>query len=489
MSENDREKKTGKKFRLSIQPGIVVLLTSAIAIGLVAIGIVFFLTGCVKRQNQDAKYVFVFMGDGMGINQVTATRYWEAEEKGKSSEELIWKKESFDGFPITGFMTTHNLERSVTDSAASATAIFSGKKTCNRSINYNPDTGESYEPWAKKLSEAGYSVGVISTTALEHASPAAVYASAEERYDYPEIARQGIKEGYLDFWGAGGFVREEESLLAEAEENGFTIADSLEEFHELTADSIPVLAVSKDQYADPFMAYEIDRARSESFGGETISFADMVSKAISCLESKDKFFLFAEAGKIDTACAKCDLVSTLYEVKGLDDAVAQALEFYKKHPEETLIVVLADHETGGLRIRSNMDCSKLSEQVASYARFETIMAELYEANAPFLDAMEKAEHYFGISKDELTEEEKTDFESAYEKSTEGVVYEGELDPFTYELCRYKAKEAKIEFASSSHSGQPVPVYAIGRNAELFSGLYDNTDIYEKLCLITGLSDK
>lgn len=475
-------RKNKKKSRLSLQPGIIVLLASAIVIGLLALGVIFLLTGCGAQPEKRAKYVFVFLGDGMGINQVASTRYWEAMEEGKAAEDSLWNETSFDSFPVTGMMSTHNMDLQVTDSSASATALFTGKKTKNGSLNYNPVTAEWYTPFAKKLADHGYAVGVISTTSLEHASPAALYANAEDRYDYREIARQGIACGWLDFWAAGGFQREEGTLLEEAEKYGFTLVDSLAELEGTDKDALPVLAVAGDAYAEPFMAYEIDRARQEKYGTKNISFADMVKQAAACLKEEGRFFVFAEAGKIDTACSRGDLVSAMYEVKALDDAVAQALSFYEEYPEETLIVVLADHETGSLRIGNGIDGSAASGQVASYARFEKIMDELYGSNADFAEVMEQVEHYFAISQEDLEPEEQEELKKAYEERKQGE----EKDEFTSLLCEWKAEQINMEFVSASHSGQPVPVYAVGCGAEVFAGMYDNTKIYEKLCAVMGL---
>lgn len=468
-----------RKSRLSLLPGSVVLLGCAILISFFVVGSMFFLSGCRKQTKDTAKYVFVFMGDGMGINQVTATRYWEALENKQSVRESIWKEDSFDSFPVTGFMSTHNIEFGVTDSSASATTIFTGKKTKNGSLNYNPETEEAYTPFAKKLAESGYAVGVISTTSLEHASPASLYANAENRYEYEEIAHQGINCGWLDFWAAGGFHGEEEAFFEEAEENGFMVVRTPEELKKLDSSSLPVLAAAKSDFVSPYMDYEIDRARAEKYGAENISFADFVKQAVLCMEKKEKFFLFAEAGKIDTACSNGDMISSMHEVKALDDAVAEALAFYQKYPEETLIVVLADHETGSMRIRKDMDCSQISGQVTSYERFETIIQELYEKGASFSEAAEKAEHYFGIEADVLRKEEGEKLERAYKEGA---------DVFTEALCKIKSDEAKIQLVSGSHSGQPVPVYAIGKGAEAFSGVYDNTEIYKKLNTIMGLQE-
>lgn len=463
------------------RPGVVVLLISAILIGLLALGIVFFLTGC-ESQKEEPKYVFVFLGDGMGINQVTATRYWEAQEQGQPVGKSIWKESSFDSFPVTGMMSTHNMNLSVTDSAASATALFTGEKTQNGSLNYNPETRESYVPFAKKLSDNGYAVGIISTTSLNHASPAALYANAEDRYDYDGIADQGVSCGWLDFWAAGGFHGEEDAHFEAAQKEGFSVIRTRSELEETDNSDLPMLVAAEDNIASPHMAYEIDRARREQYGGEDISFADLVKKAAACLQKKGKFFLFAEAGKIDTACADGDLVSAMYEVKALDNAVAEALRFYEKYPNETLIVVLADHETGSLRIGSKGDYSKISGQIASCTRFEKIMRELYQSDAPFSEAMEKVEHYFGLSEEDFDSDEMDSIERKYKKMQQGA----ETDEFAPFLCKKKAKQANVTFVSSSHSGQPVPVYAIGRGADIFAGMYDNSNIYEKLCSVMAL---
>lgn len=478
---NKKDEKKGRNSRLSLQPGIIVLLASAILIGLLALGTVFLLTGC-GRQPEQPKYVFAFLGDGMGINQLATARYWEALEQEQPASDSIWKTSSFDSFPVIGMMSTHNMNLTVTDSAASATAIFTGKKTQNGSLNYNPVTEEWYTPFAKTLSDSGYAVGVISTTSLEHASPAALYANAEDRYDYLEIARQGLSCGWLDFWAAGGFYKEEEALLEEAQKAGFTLVRSLTELEETDGKSLPVLAVAKDDFAAPHMAYEIDRARREKYGAQEMSFVGLVRQAAACLQKKGSFFLFAEAGKIDRACSDGDIVSSMHEVKALDDAVAEALKFYEKHPEETLIVVFADHETGSLRIGSKIDAGAISSQVASRSRFESIMRGLYASGADFSEAMQNAEHYFGIGEKGLEPEGLDALKAAYEETKNGA----ETDKFTARLCRLKAEKINMEFVSGAHSGQPVPVYALGCGAENFAGMYDNTKIYEKLSMIMGL---
>lgn len=480
-SKNDSKKKR------RWYPGIVTLLLSAIAIGLCVLSLLLFLNGCSAQSDEPSKvnHVFVFLGDGMGINHVTAARYLEQEESGADGADHIWSRDSFDSFPVLGMITTHNLSGDVTDSAASATAMFTGRKTVNKSLNCNSETGETFVPLAKQLSDAGFSVGVISTATLDHASPAAMYAVSEDRYNYTDIALQGIGCGWLDFWAAGGFCWDQEEMIQAAQEAGFTVADTPEDIRGLTAESLPALAAAVSNTAEPFMAHEIDRSRSAHYGADTVSFGDLVNQAVNCLREEERFFLFAESALVDIASARYDLKTALYEIYALDDAIAAAVKFYKENPEDTLIVVLSDHETGGLRLRTDMDYGELKTQVASGARLRAIMEELYDIDVPFSEAMEKAGHYFGIYESDLNEEELRELEESYEDARTGDYSTDDVDPFITDLCKLKSEQVQVSFASSSHTAQPVMVYAMGKGAEAFAGLYDNTEVYEKLMNAMG----
>ena len=115
------------------------------------------------------------------------------------------------------------------------------------------------------------------------------------------------------------------------------------------------------------------------------------------------------------------------------------------------------------------------------------MEDLYDEEASFSQAMENAEHYFGVSEDKLTEEEWETLERAYENTLENHDSEDDEDLFTAALCEWKRNKAKVNFVSPSHTAQPVPVYAIGKGAEHFAGLYDNTEIYAKLKQVMGIA--
>lgn len=442
--------------------------------------------GAVQAED-GVPYVFLFIGDGMGINHAAAAAYTRLA----LDEDATYAGTSFLTFDTIGLMTTHSLTGSVTDSAASATAMASGVKTLNGALNCNPETGDAYTPLCYQMKENGYGIGLITSVSADHATPAAFYASAGSRYDYLDIARQGLAGGLIDFWGAGGFSAKSEdkaALEALLEASPYTLAKTPEAIRALTAESLPILALAEDDVADPYMAYELDRRRTAKYGGDTVSLADMVDKAIETLAPGGSFFIMCEGGKIDTCSSSLDMAGMVYEVFALEDAVERAMAFAQAHPEETLIVVLADHETGGIRIRQDANWAAITLQKASYARFSSIASGLYRDGADSAAYLDAVAHYFTLSQDEnLSDAELDALVAAFETGRKGsdmtesevALYEG-LRPAAYVPCNLVESRMRVAFETAGHTGQPVPVYATGQGSALFAGVYDNTDIHAKL---------
>ncbi|MDO4572769.1 MAG: alkaline phosphatase, partial [Clostridia bacterium] len=430
-----------------------------------------------------AKYVFFFIGDGMSVNLVEAARYLTASgaiERGGAG--------AFTGFAYTGLITTHNAMGHVTDSAASATAMLSGAKTYNENINYNEETGERYKTMAERLFEAGFDVGVLTSVPLNHATPAAMYASTDDRYDYDEIAMQGIDCGYIDFWGGGGFRGDSEALLASAGAAGFEIYEGDEAIAGIAAGEAPVIATAPASAGDPYMAFELDRIHD---GGEALPdtpLAGILEAAVTRLGDSERFFILTEAGKIDTACSQRDAAAAVYDVLALEDAVGVAIEFMKAHPDETLIVVTADHETGGVLLTRAHKTAYLSRQRMSYALFSNRMRALYDENAGYEAAREAAKEIFGIGADELDGEYAEALEDAYYDALEGGETGEGLDPFVRKLCDIMSRESGVAVTTASHTAGMVPVFASGCGAELFTGCYDNVEIFSRLLSAMGLPE-
>ena len=246
------------------------------------------------------------------------------------------------------------------------------------------------------------------------------------------------------------------------------------------------------------MAYELDRTE------DMWSLADYVAKGIEVLsDDEDGFFMMCEGGKIDWACHANDAASTIHDTQALADAVQVAIDFAAEHPEETLIVVTGDHETGGLTIGfagTDYDTylDLLESQKISFAKYDSDYVAAYKENkTSFEDVLADIEELFGLKvegeegdKLVLTAYELEQLRAAYEKSINGTaasqydqeeyVLYGTYEPLSVTITHIINNKSGISFTSYSHTGLPVAVLAHGVNAEVFNGYYDNTEIYDKL---------
>lgn len=228
-------------------------------------------------------------------------------------------------------------------------------------------------------------------------------------------------------------------------------------------------------------SYEKDRKADEW------ALSDYVKKGIEVLDNPDGFFMMVEGGKIDWACHANDARSTIADTIALSDAVAEAVKFQQGHPNDTLILVTADHETGGLTIGYagpdyNLFFRTLDNQTISYAKFDSDYVSRYKKDkTSFEDVMADVEKLFGLKKPGNAGSDKdgglvlTDYEygrirTAYEKTMSGnknrtqEAYElyGTYEPLTITLTHVLNHKSGIGFTSYSHTGLPVPVLADGR---------------------------
>ena len=459
------------------------------------------------------KYVFMFIGDGMGNPQVTATQYYLGALENPDSELPVPSQLSFTGFENVGLMTTYDASSFCPDSASTATSMASGNKTLSGVINYDITLTESFKLITEYAKEAGKKVGVISSVSLDHATPAAYYAKSESRKDYYDIATQAVTGTTLDFLGGGTFLQPDgedgaqANLFTLAEQNGFTVADTAEEYQALGADSGRVLAINPVTAEDSAMLYEIDRVRLEAEGQDAgMSLAEMVQTGIDVLDSEEGFFLMTEGGKIDWTCHANDAMTSIMDTIAFSDAVQVALDFAAEHPDETLIIVTADHETGGMTIgfattAYDTHFNYLQNQTISWVQFDDVIAQMRDSNATFEDALAQIETYYGLTTTAdqdlaLTEAELASLQAAFELSMlpaeervlgdeEALLYGG-YEPLSMAVSHIINNKAGLSFTSYAHTGLQIPVYATGVGAENFAGLYDNTDIFAKTMAAMGL---
>ena len=460
------------------------------------------------------KYVFLFIGDGMSYPQIQSTAdylgaladedYFQAEPSLDDNGGAILdgpKYLNFMNFEAAGSAVTYDSNSFAPDSASTATSIATGYKTYSGTINMSEDYSTPYETIAEKVHEQlGMEVGVISSVNLNHATPAAFYAHQASRSSYYEIGLELIDSGFEYFAGGGllaptGSEGDQDDLYELAEEAGYTVTRTQAEAEAVTGG--PVIIIDENLADSDAMAYEIDRT------DDMWSLADYVEKGIEVLDNDKGFFMMCEGGKIDWACHANDAASTIHDTLALADAVQVAVDFAGEHPDETLILVTGDHETGGLTIGfagTDYDTylTLLEEQKISFTKYDTDYLASYKENkTPFEDVLADVEELFGL-KTEGEEGDKlvlTDYElellrAAYEKSINGTAasqYEqeeyvlyGTYEPLSVTITHILNNKSGVSFTSYSHTGLPVAVLAQGVNAQEFNGYYDNTEIFDKL---------
>lgn len=367
-----------------------------------------------QKEDGQAKYIFLMIGDGMSASSVAAAESYLSYKEGKLGGEQL----RFTQFPVYGNCTTHSANTRVTCSSAAATAISTGHKTNNYMLCVDPE-GNHLKSMTYALKEQGYRIGIASTVPVNHATPAAFYASAESRGDYYNITLQ-IPESGFDFFAGSGIIditgsdKDKEALDEILKREGYDVCYGIAELNESDDnDGVLLLEPSQRQKA---LNYEVKHDEKDD------SASDIMQAAIDFLGEEKPFFIMYEGGEIDWAAHDNNLPETIESIKRFDEAITVAYEFYLKHSDETLIVVTADHETGGITLGGKKN---------SY--------DLYWEN----------------------------FENREEK---GLDVKGVND------------ETNIGWTSNAHTGGPVPVYAIGKGAERFNGRMDNTDFYKKIVL-------
>ncbi len=450
------------------------------------------------------KYVFLFIGDGMSMTQVNAA---EIYTNAVSSNDIAIKKLRFSQFPVAGMTTTYEAGSFITDSASAGTAMASGNKTLSGVINMDPGKTKKFTTIAEQAKAAGYKIGIVSSVSIDHATPASFYSKVPSRGNMYDIAVQ-LTQSNFDYFGGGGFAqptgkkKDQPSVIGLAKAAGYTYVNAKSDFDALKPGVGKVLAVNATLQDASAMPYEMDRKADD------LSLADYTRKGIQLLDNKKGFFMMVEGGKIDWAGHANDARANITDVVAFDNAIAEAMAFQAKHPNDTLIVVTGDHETGGMSIgfagtKYSTFFDKIAKQNVSFQAFDDGFMKKYKvenkaSGGKFADVMPVITSAFGLKFSELTSDEMGRLEQAFAASMSGTVEKdskkpeyllyGGYDPLTVTLTHILNQHAGIAWTTYSHTGTPVATFAKGAGQELFSGYYDNTDIYRKLVKLMKLAN-
>lgn len=378
-------------------------------------------TSEAKKKDEKARYIFLFIGDGMGATHVAVAESYLSYLQGKLGGAML----TMTQFPYYGTATSYSADANVTDSSAAGTAISCGEKTYNGGLGIDAEGNEA-RSLTYDLKDAGYQIGIISTVPINHATPGAFYASSSSRNDYYGISKQIVESGF-EFYAGSGFIDfrgkgdKEEATDIYLEKNGYEVSYGIAEFKEEAAGKEKVVFCQESNKEESAGNYV-----SSGKIAEDATLGQMLQLGMEFFDDDEPFFFMCEGGKIDWTAHANKVMPMIMDILEFDDAIAVAYEFYKKHPKETLIVVTADHETGGLTLGCGPDLVNWGM---------------------LIDQWEK---------------------------------DGKQNNLNNEENRNMNRKASIGWTTGSHTGGPVPVYAVGKGAEKFMGRMDNTDFKGKI---------
>lgn len=333
----------------------------------------------------DPPNIIMLIGDGMGVPQVSTAYYFGDQEA------------NFSKFKHIGFHKTSDITHKITDSAAGATAFSIGEKTYKRAIGVGADS-LSRETILEYLQNQGYKTGLISLTTITHATPASFYAHVTDRDMHEEIAAQLVSAN-VDFIAGGG-----RNFFGKRSDGRNLYQSMVDQGYHLDT-----VQLSEPDFSKQNIFLLADESMPSKVQGRGDFLPKATTNALSYFQKTDSpFFMMVEESYIDWGGHDENEQMVIEEVEDMDRTLGIILEFIESNPN-TLLVVTADHETGGVSI-----------------------GKFYET-------------------DELTGEQKE-----------------------------VPNKVKVYFDTDQHTGELIPVFAKGRGAEKFQGIYDNHQIFHKI---------
>jgi alkaline phosphatase len=436
------------------------------------------------------RYIIFLMADGMGVDELELSRAYSRTVLGRD----LFMIQTLARQGVCTLMDTYSSSDMVTDSAAAASSWAIGRKVKNRQISVHPSTLEPIQTILEYYrKEHGFRTGIVSNDAITGASPAAFGAHVKDRGEAEEIARQFCDQSRPDVILGGG----RRPFLAGQRLDGRDLIGDFVTLHGYqyvqTADELKRVRSGKvlGLFHEGVMTWQVDRPPEGAKEPRTSEMTDAALRVLSA-GRPDGFFLFAEECVPDKAGHKNDAVATLLGVLEFDRVVYAAYQFYRKHPGETLILVTADHECGGLQwlygvdwLKEARDAKRHQGESDPLARLGTIRVSIARAVA-------------GLDK-QLTAEQRArlrwryrqfDFDPDVEQAmNDGRQTLGELGRSWDRVLAYEvARNTGAFYTVGSHSLAPVPFFAIGVGAERFQGHLNNCEVGRILFRLAGRQD-
>jgi alkaline phosphatase len=423
-----------------------------------------------KGKKKEPENVIMLVMDGTSAGATSLARWYKGDEL--AMDEIM-----------TGGVRTHSAESAITDSAPAATALATGQKSNDKFVGVLPEVVNSpgvekvnaedaHRPVANVLEgaqEQGKATGIISTSEIQHATPAGFSSHVTHRSNYSDIAEQQVYQE-IDVVLGGG----KESLSADNRKDGENLLNVIEESdYDLVENRDELLNSKSDKiwgsFAPSALLYDFDRQTTEN---DEPSLPDMTKKAIDTLsKDEDGFFLFVEGSKPDWAAHANDTVGIISDVLAFDAAVEEALEFAKKDGN-TMVIAVSDHGNSGITMGNantsgNYPEIPVSDYIDPLKKAKMTLEGALNQLKPDRSNIKEVAELYGL--DNLTDKQVASLKNS--------------SALSKDMAKMLADRANIGFTTGGHTGEDVFLYSYG--PERPEGLIDNTEISKSMASFMG----
>lgn len=437
----------------------------------------------INKNKPTINNVIMVVADGMGPAYITAYRNFADDLTTETVDRTVFDRH------YVGTSSTYPAKISgyITDSAAAATALATGVKTYNDAISVDVNK-QPVKTVLERAKELGKKTGVVVTSQINHATPASYLTHNELRRNYNAIADSYIDNGIkADVYLGGGwryFIRKDRNLVEEFQQSGFHYVDDYQGLSNLPSDK-PLLGL----FGKTGLPWALDDTNPHRL-------STMTKAAIPLLENKQGFFMLIEASQVDWAGHGNDIASAMHEMEDLAKTFEFLEQYVQQHPD-TLVILTADHSTGGLSIGRKTAATNPKIK-SGYLWQPEILRTMTLSTEAFAKKLEVQDLTITEMNDllnfELTQQEFEQLQASKLNAT-SIVDKFNKTPKAERTSKYPPMVFRLIAAelkkiidirtntgwgsvsqSATHTGVDVPVYVIGSEKQRFSGSIDNTDI-------------
>ncbi|GAB2990126.1 alkaline phosphatase [Psychrosphaera aestuarii] len=424
------------------------------------------LTSCFAAANVNQPKNIIFMiGDGMGVAHTTSYRYFSDNKSTKVVERTV-----FDELLVGTAATYPDDNTYVTDSAASATALSSGIKSYNGAIGVDVNK-KPVLTLLERAKQLGKTTAIVSSSQINHATPASFMAHNESRKNYNEIANAYIDEKIngkpkADLMLGGGtsfFIRDDRNIVNEFKSIGYNYIDKLEDLSKLN--SLPALGL----FAPVGLPFAID---NKELPNRVTAMTKVALELLATNSSEKGFFAMIEGSQIDWCAHANDISCAIGELHDFSEAIKYAKAFTEKHGD-TLLIITADHSTGGLSIGANGTYDWKTDKVRQIKSSLAVIIPTFLGLDKDASASEVQSTWAKHVDFELSDAQVSKIQAALHSKLK-------KEKMTREIKAIINDTTLTGWTTGGHSAGDVQVFATGVNSQIFAGQQDNTDIAKKL---------